>query len=163
MSGGIMMSIYDYQVTLENGDVYSLEKYVGHPLLIVNTATKCGFAPQFKQLEQLYEDYQDQGLVVLGFPSNQFHQELDDDAQAAAVCRTTYGVTFPMHTIRNVNGKDALPLFTYLTAETKGTFGRSIKWNFTKFMVDRNGQVVQRFAPKTDPLKMIPEIEKLVR
>ena len=162
MSGGIMMSIYDYQVTLENGDVYSLEKYAGHPLLIVNTATKCGFAPQFKQLEQLYEDYQDQGLVVLGFPSNQFHQELDDDSQAAAVCRTTYGVTFPMHTIRNVNGKDALPLFTYLTAETKGTFGRSIKWNFTKFMVDRNGQVVKRFAPKTDPLKMIPEIEKLV-
>lgn len=163
MSGGIMMSIYDYQVTLENGDVYSLEKYVGHPLLIVNTATKCGFAPQFKQLEKLYEDYQDQGLVVLGFPSNQFHQELDDDTQAAAVCRTTYGVTFPMHTIQNVNGKDALPLFTYLTEETKGTFGRSIKWNFTKFLVNPDGKVVKRFAPKTDPLKMIPEIEKLVR
>lgn len=162
MSGGISMSVYDYQVTSENGDVYSLEKYAGHPLLIVNTATKCGFAPQFKELEHLYETYQDQGLIVLGFPSNQFHQELNDDKQAAEACRTTYGVTFPMHTIQNVNGKGALPLFTYLTAEIKGALGSSIKWNFTKFLIDRNGQVVKRYAPKTSPLKMTPEIDKLV-
>ncbi|WP_409022236.1 glutathione peroxidase [Dellaglioa sp. P0083] len=157
------MSIYNYQVTLENGETYSLEKYKGHPLLIVNTATKCGFAPQFKQLEELYEDYQDQGLVVLGFPSNQFHQEVDDDAQAAATCRMTYGVSFPMHTIQNVNGEDALPLFKYLTDETQGVLGSSIKWNFTKFLVNRDGQVVKRYAPKTNPLKMKPEIEKLVK
>ncbi|WP_412989410.1 glutathione peroxidase [Pediococcus siamensis] len=156
------MTVYDYTVTLENGETYSLEKYRGHPLVIVNTATKCGFAPQFKQLEELYQKYADQGLVVLGFPSNQFKQEVSSSQEAAAACRTTYGVSFPMHTIADVNGKDALPLFTYLTKEAPGTLGSAIKWNFTKFLVDRDGHVVKRYAPKTNPLKMTDEIEQLL-
>lgn len=157
------MSIYDYTVTLENGDTYSLEKYRDHPLVIVNTATKCGFAPQFKQLEQLYKEYKDQGLVVLGFPSNQFKQEVSTSEEAAAACRTTYGVSFPMHTIADVNGKDALPLFKYLTEAAPGTLGSAIKWNFTKFLVDREGTVVKRYAPKTNPLKITDEIEKALK
>ncbi len=157
------MSIYDYTVTLENGESYSLSKYRGHPMIIVNTATKCGFAPQFKQLEQLYQTYADQGLMILGFPSNQFKQEVSTSQEAAAACRTTYGVSFPMHTIADVNGKDALPLFTYLTEEAPGTLGASIKWNFTKFLVDRDGNVVKRYAPKTNPLKMTDEIESVLQ
>ncbi|MDN7047791.1 glutathione peroxidase [Lactiplantibacillus plantarum] len=157
------MSIYDYTVTLENGESYSLSKYRGHPMIIVNTATKCGFAPQFKQLEQLYQTYADQGLIILGFPSNQFKQEVSTSQEAAAACRTTYGVSFPMHTIADVNGKDALPLFTYLTKEAPGTLGASIKWNFTKFLVDRDGNVVKRYAPKTNPLKMTDEIESVLQ
>ncbi|GEL15092.1 glutathione peroxidase [Pediococcus cellicola] len=157
------MSIYDYTVTLENGESYSLSKYRGHPMIIVNTATKCGFAPQFKQLEQLYQTYADQGLMILGFPSNQFKQEVSTSQEAAAACRTTYGVSFPMHTIADVNGKDALPLFTYLTKEAPGTLGVSIKWNFTKFLVDRDGNVVKRYAPKTNPLKMTNEIESVLQ
>lgn len=156
------MSIYDFSATLENGDVYSLSKYKGKSLVIVNTATKCGFAPQFGQLEQIYEKFHDAGLEVLGFPSNQFKQELSDSADAAQACRTTYGVTFPMHTIAPVNGEDALPLFKYLKEEAPGALGKAIKWNFTKFLVDKDGNVVKRFAPKTKPDEMIPDIEKML-
>jgi glutathione peroxidase len=148
------MSIYDYTVTTESGDTYSMSKYRGHPLIIVNTATKCGFAPQFEQLEQLYEQHKDEGLIVLGFPSDQFHQELDDSGKAAEACRMTYGVSFPMHAICEVNGARALPLFDYLKAQAKGTLGDNIKWNFTKFLVTADGEVVKRYAPKTNPLKM---------
>ncbi len=157
-----MMSIYDYEVTFEDGTKYSLEKYRGKPLVIVNTATKCGFAPQFKQLEEVYQQFNDAGLVVLGFPSNQFKQEVSSSEEAAQSCRTTYGVSFPMHTINNVNGKDALPLFEYLTKQAPGAIGSAIKWNFTKFLVDRDGNVVKRYAPKTNPLKMVDEIKQLV-
>lgn len=157
------MSVYDYTVTLENGESYSLSKYRGQPMIIVNTATKCGFAPQFKQLEQLYQTYADQGLIVLGFPSNQFKQEVSSSQEAAAACRTTYGVSFPMHTIADVNGKDALPLFAYLTKAAPGTLGSAIKWNFTKFLIDRDGNVVKRYAPKTNPLKMTDEIESVLQ
>lgn len=156
------MSIYDFEATLENGETYKLEKYRGQPMIIVNTATKCGLAPQFEQLEDLYKTYKDQGLVILGFPSNQFKQELEDSGEAAEACRLTYGVTFPMHQICHVNGSDALPLFNYLKEETKGTLGSAIKWNFTKFLVDKNGAVVQRYAPQTSPLKMTEEIEKVL-
>lgn len=157
-----MMTIYDYRVTRENGDEETMAQYAGHPLVIVNTATKCGFAPQFAQLEQLYETYREQGLVVLGFPSNQFHQELADGAEAAQACRMTYGVSFPMHALHDVNGKDALPLFDFLKQQAPGTLGSAIKWNFTKFLVDREGRVVKRFAPKTNPLKMADDIERLL-
>lgn len=156
------MTVYDYQVTRENGDAYSMADYAGHPLVIVNTATKCGFAPEFKQLEQLYEQYKDQGLVVLGFPSNQFHQELADGSAAAQACQMTYGVSFPMHALHDVNGAEALPLFEYLKQQAPGTLGNAIKWNFTKFLVDREGNVVKRFAPKTNPLKMTADIERLL-
>lgn len=131
-----------------------MSKYRGHPLIIVNTATKCGFAPQFEQLQQLYEQHQDEGLIVLGFPSNQFHQEVADSGEAAEACRMTYGVSFPMHSICDVNGPDALPLFTFLKAQATGALGDNIKWNFTKFLVTADGTVVKRYAPKTNPLKM---------
>ncbi|KRM57347.1 glutathione peroxidase [Secundilactobacillus malefermentans] len=156
------MSIYDYDVTLENGEKYSMAKYRGKTLIIVNTATKCGFAPQFKQLEAIYQDYKDKDVIVLGFPSNQFKQEVSDSSAAAEACRMTYGVNFPMHTIHDVNGHDALPLFDFLKREAPGTLGKAIKWNFTKFIVNRNGDVVQRYAPKTSPLKMLPELNELV-
>lgn len=156
------MSIYDYKVTLENGDSYSLDKYKGHPMIIVNTATKCGFAPQFEQLEAIYKKYQDQGLIILGFPSDQFHQELADGQAAAEACRTQWGVTFPMHQMIKVNGSDADPLFKYLKGEAFGMLGGAIKWNFTKFLVDGEGNVVERVAPKTNPDKMVPAIEKVL-
>jgi glutathione peroxidase len=148
------MSIYDYTVTTESGESYSMAKYRGHPLIIVNTATKCGFAPQFEQLQQLYEQHQDEGLIVLGFPSSQFHQEVADSGEAAEACRMIYGVSFPMHSICDVNGPDALPLFTFLKEQAKGALGDNIKWNFTKFLVTADGTVVKRYAPKTNPLKM---------
>ncbi len=113
-------------------------------------------------MERIYERYRAQGLVVLGFPSNQFHQELSDSQAAAQQCRTTYGVTFPMHQIHDVNGKNALPLFDYLTSHQTGKLTRAIKWNFTKFLVDANGHVLERFAPTTTPQKMIPAIEQLL-
>lgn len=156
------MSVYDYTVTREDGTSYPLSQYQGQPLIIVNTATKCGFAPQFEQLEALYKKYQGQGLMVLGFPSDQFHQELEDGAAAAQACRTTWGVTFPMHQMIKVNGEDADPLFEYLKAEAPGALGNAIKWNFTKFLVNDDGKVVARYAPKTTPEKMVPDIEKLL-
>lgn len=109
-----MMSIYNFTVTLEDGTSYSLDKYKNQPMIIVNTATKCGLAPQFEQLEELYERYQSQGLIILGFPSNQFKQEVASASDAAQACRNTYGVTFPMHQIIDINGPKADPLFDYL-------------------------------------------------
>ncbi|MGJ7833149.1 glutathione peroxidase [Enterococcus faecium] len=156
------MSIYNFETTLEDGTVYSLKKYVGKPIIIVNTATKCGLAPQFKQLEELYQAYQTQGLVILGFPSNQFKQELDSATEAAEACKTTYGVTFPMHQLIDVNGENTDPLFTYLKNEAPGTVTKAIKWNFTKFLIDRNGKVIERFAPQTSPLKMTAAIESVL-
>lgn len=156
------MSIYDYEVTLEDGSQYALSKYKGRPMLIVNTATKCGFAPQFDGLEKLYDKFKDQGLVVLGFPSDQFKQELADGHAAAEACRLKYGVSFPMHDLIKVNGKEAAPLFQYLKTQAHGELGKYIKWNFTKFLVDRDGQVVARFAPKTKPEAIEPAVEKLL-
>jgi len=156
------MNIYDIEVTAENGETYKLEKYKGHPMVIVNTATKCGLAPQFAQLEDLYQTYKNQGLVVLGFPSNQFKQELSSSSEAGEACRMTYGVSFPMHDLVQVNGKDTSELFKYLKSHSKGLLGSEIKWNFTKFLVDRNGEVVERFGPKTNPKDMVSEIEKVI-
>lgn len=154
------MNIYDFNVTTENGEEYSLAKYRGRPLVIVNTATKCGLAPQFKELEELYQKYQEQGLMILGFPSNQFKQEVASSQEAAESCRLTYGVTFPMHTIAPVNGEEAQPLFKYLVTAAPGTLGNKIKWNFTKFVVSPDGETITRFGPQTNPLKMVPTIER---
>lgn len=158
-----MPSIYDFVVTDDNNITYQLSRYAGHPLLIVNTATKCGLAPQFAALEALYEKYQSQGLIILGFPSNQFKQEVDTASQASQACRTTYGVTFPMHQLIDVNGTNADPLFAYLKAMQPGLLGGTIKWNFTKFLVNANGEVIKRYAPKTEPEKIIPDLEKLLK
>lgn len=146
------MNIYDISVTMENGEAYQLDRYKGKTLLIVNTATKCGLAPQFDELQKLYDKYKAEDFVVLGFPSNQFKQEVATAEDAAEACRMTYGVSFPMHEIVKINGKDAHPLFKMLTDETKGVLGSAIKWNFTKFLVDKNGQVVERFGPTESPL-----------
>lgn len=154
------MTIYQFDATLEDGETYSLEKYRGKVVVIVNTASKCGFTPQFEALEEIYKQYADQGLVILGFPSNQFKQELPTGHEAAEACRLTYGVTFPMHTLTVLNGEEADPLFKYLQTQAPGLLIDEIKWNFTKFLIDREGKVVERFAPKTVPSEMIPSIEK---
>lgn len=154
------MTVYDYEVKDEQGVPYSLKKFDGKVLLIVNTATKCGLVDQFTQLEELYKRYHEQGFEILGFPSDQFKQELSSGNEAAEACRLSYGVTFPMHELVKVNGENAHPLFHYLTEETKGILGKKVKWNFTKFLVDRNGNVVKRFAPTDKPLKFENEIAK---
>lgn len=156
------MSIYSFNATLENGQTYSLEKYRGKAIIIVNTATKCGLTPQFEDLQAIYKKYEAQGLVILGFPSNQFKQELDSGEKAAEACRLTYGVTFPMHELTVINGKDADPLYKYLKEKAPGFLNDEIKWNFTKFLIDQEGNVVERFAPKDEPNKMIASIEKLL-
>ncbi|CAM3169904.1 glutathione peroxidase [Leuconostoc rapi] len=154
--------VYQFTVMTEDGKTYSLDKFRGHPMVIVNTATKCGFAPQFSDLEKIYQTYQDQGLVILGFPSNQFKQELDSSHEAAQACQLTYGVTFPMHHLIAVNGKNTDPLFKYLKKNADSPLGTTIKWNFTKFLINREGHVVKRFAPKTNPVDMIPDIKRVV-
>lgn len=156
------MTIFNYSATLENGDTYSLEKYRDKVIIIVNTATKCGLAPQFKELEDIYIDYKDKGLIILGFPSNQFKQEVSSASEANQVCQMKYGVTFPMHDLCKVNGKEALPLFKYLEKNSSRLFGNSIKWNFTKFLINKNGEVFKRFSPKDSPQKMINDIDYLI-
>ncbi|GGB11940.1 glutathione peroxidase [Macrococcus hajekii] len=155
------MTIYEYQAKLNNGELYQLDRYKGQVVLIVNTASKCGFTKQFDGLEKIYQQYKEQGFVVLGFPCNQFgNQEPGTAEEAANECRLNYGVTFPMHEKVEVNGDQADPLFDYLKKETSGLLGSAIKWNFTKFLVDRNGQVVERFGPQKEPEKITKDIER---
>lgn len=156
------MTLFDLSATKDNGETYDLDIYQGNVIIVVNTATKCGLAPQFKELENIYQEFKDSGLVVLGFPSNQFKQEVSDSKEASEACSLTYGVTFPMHQISKINGSDANPVFTYLTENTSGVLGSKIKWNFTKFLIDQNGHVVKRYSPKDSPEKMIPDIKKLL-
>ncbi|MGI6155212.1 MAG: glutathione peroxidase [Enterococcus lemanii] len=156
------MNIYQFDATLEDGTHYSLEKEKGKVILIVNTASKCGHTPQFKELEALYEKYQDQGFVVLGFPSNEFHQELATGQEAAEACRLQYGVTFPMHTLTTLKGEQADPLFKFLQTQTTEELSGDIKWNFTKFLIARDGHFAARFAHRTAPFELIPTIEKLL-
>ena len=156
------MNIYDIPVKTEKGDSYNLERYKGQVMMIVNTASKCGFTNQFTQLEELYEKHKEEGFVVLGFPSDQFKQELTSGKEAAEFCRIDYGVTFPMHEMIKVNGSEAHPLFKHLTSEKRGFLGQAVKWNFTKFLVDRDGNVVKRYAPKDNPLKAEEDISKLL-
>ncbi|MQS76269.1 glutathione peroxidase [Companilactobacillus halodurans] len=150
-----MATIYDFSETEMNGFQIDFKDYQGKVLVVVNTASKCGLAPQLKGLEELYQKYHDQGLEVLGLPSNQFHQELDSDEATSDYCQMHYGVTFPMTKKIAVNGEDEDPLFTYL--KDIGGHGR-IKWNFTKFLIGRDGQLIERFAPVTKPEKMEKQI-----
>ncbi|TXK47399.1 glutathione peroxidase [Lactococcus sp. dk322] len=156
------MSLYDYEATLASGENYSMSKFKGKVIVIVNTATKCGLSPQFEALEKIYQDYKNKGLVVLGFPSNQFKQELENSKGAEEACRLNYGVTFPMHQISDVNGTHQNPIFKYLTSNSKSVFGKKIKWNFTKFIVDKEGHVIKRYSPKDSPEKMRKMIEELL-
>ena len=146
-------NFFDFQVKDINGTMVSLDTYRGKTVLVVNVASKCGFTPQYKGLEQLYQKFKDKGFVVLGFPCNQFGgQEPGTEVEIAKFCSADYGVTFPMFSKIDVNGANAAPLFTFLKSAAPGILGtEGIKWNFTKFLVDKTGKVSKRYAPKDDP------------
>ncbi len=156
-------TIYDFSARSLQGKDINLSDYEGKVVLIVNTASKCGLTPQYEGLEKLYQDYKDKGLVILGFPCNQFmKQEPDNEAKIAGGCLLNYGVTFQMFSKVNVNGDEAHPLFKFLKSELKGTFCKAVKWNFTKFLVDREGKPYKRFSPFTKPEKLRKDIEALL-
>lgn len=160
-----MNDVYGFRVLpLGSGDSTDLAQYRGRVLLIVNTASECGFTPQYKGLEALYEQFKDRGLVVLGFPCNQFRaQEPGTAEQIAAFCEKNYGVTFPLFAKIEVNGVHAHPLFQHLKTEAPGVLGsKSIKWNFTKFLVGKDGTVFKRYAPQTRPEQLVRDIEMLL-
>lgn len=158
------MTLYDLSATLNNGKEKKLKDYKGKVLLIVNTASKCGFTPQYKGLEELYSRYRKQGFEVLGFPCDQFgHQEPGSDDEIKSFCELNFGVDFPLFSKIEVNGQNTHPVFKFLKSEKGGLLGDSIKWNFTKFLVDKQGNVVERFAPTTTPSVIEPEIEKLLK
>lgn len=154
-------NVYDFSVTKNNGDEISMSEYAGKVLLIVNTASKCGFTPQYDGLQSLYSDYEEQGLVVLGFPCDQFgHQEPGDDVQIQEFCSLNFNVKFPLFKKVEVNGDNATPLYNYLKTEAPGLMGsKSIKWNFTKFLVGKDGKVIKRYASQTKPEKIKADIQ----
>jgi glutathione peroxidase len=157
-------SLYDLSFTDNKGHEVSLDAYRGKPVLIVNTASKCGFTPQYDGLQKIYEELGSEGLVVLGFPCDQFaHQEPGDDAQIEEFCSINYGVSFPLSTKVDVNGSKTHPVFKFLKKNAGGMLGSAIKWNFTKFLVSPDGTTVQRFAPTTKPQDLKPEIVKLLK
>jgi glutathione peroxidase len=157
-------SVFDFSATSLAGAPVDLEQYRGRVLLIVNTASKCGFTPQYKGLEALHRQFKDQGLVVLGFPCNQFGaQEPASDGQIATFCEKNFGVTFALFAKVDVNGSQAAPLFSMLQKKAPGLLGsEAIKWNFTKFLVSRDGKSITRHAPTTTPGSMIADIERLL-
>ena len=157
------MSIYDYKVKDKDGMEVSLRDYEGKVLLIVNTATGCGFTPQFEGLQDLYEKYQSRGFEILDFPCNQFgNQAPGTDEEITDFCNVRYGITFKQFAKIDVNGEREDALFTYLKSQQKGVMGSKIKWNFTKFLVDKDGKVVERFAPITTPEEIDAEVAKLL-
>ncbi|MGV7208534.1 glutathione peroxidase [Oxalobacteraceae bacterium A2-2] len=159
-----MRDIYHYQADSLAGQPVSLEQYRGQVLLIVNTASACGFTPQYQGLEQVYQQFRERGLTVLGFPCNQFgKQEPGDAAAIGAFCEKNYGVTFPLFAKVEVNGDHAHPLFRQLKQDAPGILGtQAIKWNFTKFLVGKDGAVYKRYAPSTKPEELIQDINKLL-
>lgn len=164
MSAQAPASIYDISATSINGSPVLLDSYKGKILLIVNTASQCGFTPQYKGLQALYDQYASQGLVILGFPCNQFGQQEPGTAeQIQSFCETNYGVSFPMFEKIDVNGSNAHPLYQYLTKSAPGIFGtEGIKWNFTKFLVDRSGNVVKRYPPTAKPEDIAKDIQAML-
>ena len=156
-----MTTVYDFEALTINGKSVPLSQYRGKPLLIVNTASACGFTPQFAGLEELHKTYGKRGLVVLGFPCNQFGaQDKGSNDEIAEFCQLNYGVSFPMMAKIDVNGGDAHPLYQWLSAEAPGLLGtKAIKWNFTKFLVGKDGQVLKRYAPTDTPKSMADDIE----
>jgi glutathione peroxidase len=160
----MLAPIYEFSPKMLNGEVKSLREYEGKVVLIVNVASRCGFTSQYEGLEALYEKYQARGLVVLGFPCNQFGaQEPGDAAEIQKFCSLTYQVKFPLLAKIDVNGEQADPLYQFLKTQAKGVLGtEAIKWNFTKFLVDRSGNVVDRYAPATKPEELVAKIEELL-
>ena len=159
-----MTTIYDFQAEMLEGEQKNFSEYQGKVLLIVNTASQCGLTPQFEGLEQLYQDYQSKGLIILGFPCNQFaHQDPLTNEEIGGFCQRNYGVSFPMFAKVDVNGSTAHPLYQYLTAEAKGILGsQKIKWNFTKFLINQEGKVIKRYAPLIKPEKIAKDVQKLL-
>ena len=159
-----MTTIYDFDALSTTGKSVPLKQFEGKPMLIVNTASACGFTPQFAGLEELHKTYGDKGLVVLGFPCNQFGaQDKGSNDEIASFCQLNYGVSFPMMAKIGVNGSDAHPLYQWLTKEAPGLLGtKAIKWNFTKFLVGRDGKVLKRYAPTDTPKSMAKDIEALL-
>jgi glutathione peroxidase len=157
-------SVYDFSANTIEGKKKSISDYKGKVILIVNTASKCGFTPQFEGLEALYKKYKDKGFEILGFPSNQFaNQDPGTNAEIGQFCTLTYGVSFQMFEKIEVNGQNAHPLYKYLVTQQKSVFGTSIKWNFTKFLINRKGEVVDRFAPQTSPESIDDDIAELLK
>lgn len=157
-----MSTVHDFSALGIDGKTRKLADYAGKVLLIVNTASKCGFTPQYKGLEELYRTYKERGLVVLGFPCNQFGaQEPGSDSEISEFCELNYGVTFPLFGKVDVNGAQAHPLFAHLKKEARGLLGsEAIKWNFTKFLVGKDGKVIDRYAPNTAPADIAKDIER---
>jgi glutathione peroxidase len=158
-----MTSVHDFSATSIDGIERQLVDYKGKVILVVNTASQCGFTGQYKGLEQLYRTYADRGLVVLGFPCDQFgHQEPGDEEEIATFCERNFGVTFPLFSKIDVNGPDAHPLYQWLRSEMSGLVGDKIRWNFTKFLIDTEGNVVQRYGSRTTPAQIADDIEALL-
>ncbi|WP_066643214.1 glutathione peroxidase [Serinicoccus hydrothermalis] len=158
-----MTTLHDFEAETLTGDQQDLGDYAGRAVLVVNTASRCGFTPQLEGLEHLHSELADRGLVVLGFPYNQFgNQEPGDAQEIGEFCQRNYGVSFPMFAKVDVNGDDAHPLFAWLRSQKKGLLGGRIKWNFTKFLIAPDGSVVGRYAPTTDPLAIRADIEKVL-
>jgi len=157
-------NFYQFKATSLQGKEISMDTYKGKVALVVNTASKCGLTPQYEGLEKLYEKYKDRGLVILGFPCNQFgNQEPGTEKEISEGCLINYGVTFQMFSKIEVNSDNAHPIYKYLKDKLPGFPGKKIKWNFTKFLIDSNGTPVKRFAPTTIPEKLVPAIEKLLK
>ena len=156
-------NLFDLSYTSNTGEPVELSQLAGRPVLVVNTARHCGFAPQYATLQKLHEEYGPKGLAVIGFPCDQFaHQEPGDDETIASECRVNFGVTFPLSTKVDVNGSGTHPVFRFLKERAGGVLGSRIKWNFTKFLVEPDGVTVHRYAPATDPDDLAPVIERLL-
>ena len=157
------MSLFNIEVKDHQGNITTLEEYKGQVILIVNTASKCGYTPQFAGLEALYKEYQNDGFVVLGFPCNQFlHQEPGDMDEILDYCQTNYGVDFPIFAKLNVKGKEQAELYNYLVENSPVRTGKKVKWNFEKFLINRNGEIVNRYKPKVKPEELKSDIENLL-
>lgn len=158
-----MKTIYDFTAKSNKGKEVDLSQFKGQVLLIVNTASKCGLTPQYKGLEDLYKKYRGQGLAIMGFPCDQFgHQEPGNNEEIASFCEMNYGVTFPIMEKIEVNGEQASPIFKYLKSKAAGLFGSRIKWNFTKFLISKDGQVIKRFSPIKNPKSLEKLIERML-
>lgn len=158
----MMTKFYELTVKDTEQQEVSLNEYEGNVLLIVNTAIKCGLAPQYEELQHLYETYQEQGFVVFDFPSNQFLQSPENNEETNEFCTTNFGTTFPRFDKVRVNGKEAAPIYKHLRNQQGGLFGDAIKWNFTKFLVDRQGNVVERYGPTVEPKEIEEDIQALL-
>jgi len=157
------MKFYDFTAKKMNGIEVKMDEYKGKVLLVVNTASKCGFTPQLAELEQMYKDYKDKGFEILGFPCNQFkEQDPGSNSEIMNFCKLNFGVTFPMFEKIDVNVENESLLYSYLKEQKSGMFGSKIKWNFTKFLVDREGNVIKRFSPQTTPKSIEKDIEELL-